>query len=122
MPGPFYKSGLPGMCASIREDFGGIRMGHHRKDLLQRLDYILGRLDLGLDHLQQYKPRLTERNIQKMKAQYGGLKKVLLEVDGAVDILIREPLILAILLSLLTLTIHPGHCPVPMCAIPIPCL
>ena len=32
------KSSLDEMCASMREDFGGIGIGHHRADLIQRLD------------------------------------------------------------------------------------
>jgi len=68
------------MCTSIREEFSGIRMGQHREDLLQQLDHILGQLDLGLCHLQQYKQSLNEASIQQMKEQYGELKRVLLEV------------------------------------------
>ena len=37
---------LDKMHASLREDFGGTGTGRHRQDLLRRLDYILGRLDL----------------------------------------------------------------------------
>ena len=33
------------MCILIRDDFGGIEMGHHRTDLIQRLDDVLGQLD-----------------------------------------------------------------------------
>ena len=98
----FDGSGLPGMCALIREDFGGIGMRSHQKELLERLDYILGQLDLGLDYLQQYKPSLTKSHVQKMKEQYGGLKKVLVEVDRTADILICEPSLLSISFSLLT--------------------
>ena len=41
------------VLASIREGFGGIEEGedHHRVDLIQRLDWILGQLGLGLKHL-----------------------------------------------------------------------
>ena len=91
------------MCTSIREDFGGIGMRCHRKDLLQRLNHILGQLDLGLYHLRKERPNLIQSDIQRMKGQYEELKKVLVEVDGAVDILIREPPISGTPFSLLTL-------------------
>jgi len=68
------------MCASIRQAFSGVGMGHHQKELLQKLDHILEQLDLGLDHLQQYKPSLMEQGVQLMKGQYGQLKEVLLEI------------------------------------------
>jgi len=82
----FLKKNLPHkrdtleMHASIRMTFGRVGMSHHRKDLLQQLDRILGQLDLGLDYLQQYKPSLKEDDVQLMKKQYGKLKDVLLEV------------------------------------------
>jgi hypothetical protein len=49
-----YDSGLDEMQASIREDFGGIGMGHHREDLIKRLDHVLGQLDLGLEYFKQH--------------------------------------------------------------------
>ena len=45
--GPPQDDGFDEMRASLREDFDGIGMGDHRADLIQRLDYILGRLDQG---------------------------------------------------------------------------
>jgi len=39
------------ICVSIREDFGGIGMVHHREDLMIRLDVILRRLDQRLGRL-----------------------------------------------------------------------
>ena len=73
-----HPKSLHEMCTSIREDFSGIGMEHHQKDLLQHLDHILGQLDLGLKHLQQHKPSLDEDDIQQMREQYGKLKEVLL--------------------------------------------
>ena len=70
---------LEDMCDSIRKDFGGIRVGDHREDLLRRLDYVLEQLDLGLDHLRQHEPSLSEHDIRRMKRGYGRLKEVLLE-------------------------------------------
>ena len=94
---------LEEMCASIREDFCGIWVGYHREDLLRRLDYILGQLNLGLDHLRQYEPSLDKAVVQGMKRGYGQLKGVLLEVDKeAIDALIRESLRSAIVFGLLT--------------------
>lgn len=81
---------LEEMCTSIREDFGGIEMGHHREDLLRRLDHVLERLDLGSVYLKAYVPHLNEVVVQEMKEQYAKLKEVLLEM-GAVDEPIREP-------------------------------
>jgi len=66
------------MCALIYEDFGGIGMGHHQADLIQRLDQILEQLDQGLEHLQQYNPSLDRDHVQLSKHQYGKLKEILL--------------------------------------------
>ena len=94
---------LEEMCASIREDVCGIWMGRHREDLLRRLDHILGQLDLGLETLRRHKPDLNEDDVERMKAEYGQLREVLLEVDGeATDMLIGEYLGLGILFGLLT--------------------
>ena len=78
------------MQMAIQEEFGGIGMGRYREDLVKRLDHILGQLDLGLEHLRQRKPRLSEFVFQTAKEQYGELKRVLLEVDEeAVNTLTR---------------------------------
>lgn len=83
--------GLDEMELSIREKFGGLAMVHHRHDLLRHLDQVLGRLDLGLEHLQKSKPSLGEHSIQQMKGQYGSLKDVLLEMNrGTMRALNRE--------------------------------
>jgi len=79
-----WPDGFSEMCTSIREDFGGIEMEHHREDLIERLDHVLGQLDRGLEYLQQHNPSLGERDIQRAKEQYGELKNVLLEVDREV--------------------------------------
>lgn len=76
-----YQEGLIEMCTSIREDFSGVGVGHHREGLLQRLDYVLEQLDLGSDYLRQYNPSLSKPSVWRMKQRYGELKKVLLEVD-----------------------------------------
>ena len=95
------------MDALIREDFSGIRMGYHRKDLLQHLDHVLEQLELGLEHLQHHDPSISEGDIQARQSQYRQLKEVLLEVDKeaidreATDLLIGKSSRLIILLDLL---------------------
>jgi len=66
---------------SIREDFGGTGMGHHRADLIQRLDHVFGQLDRGLEHLNQHNPDLNEDSVRCMRDQYGKLKDILLEMN-----------------------------------------
>jgi len=86
------SGGLTEMQVSIREDFSGIEMWRYRRDLVKRLDHILGQLDRGLDYLQQHKPSLDTHHISCAKTQYSELKGVLLEVDvGAMDGLSRKP-------------------------------
>ena len=79
------------MVISIREDFGGLGISHHREDLLERLDQVLAQLDRGSEHLKQQKPTIEEAGVQVAKGQYGALKKVLLEVGdrGAMETLTR---------------------------------
>jgi hypothetical protein len=69
------------ICASICKDFGGIGMGHHRADLIQRLDYVLGQLDRGLEHLTQHNPDLNRGVMWAMESDYGRIKKILLETN-----------------------------------------
>lgn len=81
-----HSDGLDEMYTSVREDFSGTWVGHHLEDLLQRLDRVLGQLELGFDHLRQHKPSLSVDDIRLMKEQYGKLREILLEVDGqAID-------------------------------------
>ena len=75
--------GFDEMRTSICEDFGGIQMMHHREDLIQRVDDVLGQLDLGFENLIQHNPNLQEGHLRLMKDQYGELKKALLEVNSA---------------------------------------
>jgi hypothetical protein len=57
---------------SIREEFGRIGMEHHRKDLVERLDHVLGQLDR----------RWVETPwVREAKAQYTRFKYLLLEAD-----------------------------------------
>ena len=66
---------------SIREDFCGIEMQHHREELVERLDYVLGQLDRGLDYFKRHQSWVGKGDIQAAKRKYRGLKVVLLEVD-----------------------------------------
>jgi len=92
-----YPDGLDEMCISIREDFCGIKVGHHRTDLIKHLDHILGQLDLGLV------PIGLIDDIQSMKVQYEQLKEALLEVDKKVtDVLVSESPRLITIIGLLT--------------------
>ena len=65
---------------SIRESFGGIEMGDHRADLVQRLDDILKQLDHGLEYFKQHDPEVEEIYLGERKGQYTRLKEVLLDV------------------------------------------
>ena len=98
-----YHKGHLQMCTLIREDFSGGWMGDYRKDLLEHLDYILGQLDMGLDHLQKHKPSLDMDDIEQMKEQYKKLKEAVLVEDHKVAIdLTCESSRLIIPLGLLT--------------------
>jgi len=79
--------------SSIHVDFGGAGMGHHRADLIKRLDDVLGQLDLGLSYLRQRNPDLREGDFRDMKHQYGQLRKTLLEVNIGAITRTSDPLI-----------------------------
>ena len=84
-----HPEGLTDMCASIRQEFSGIGMGGHRKELIERLEHILGRLDHGPGYPEHHRPR-TNDDLQRVRRQYQELKDVLLGVDEeAMEILIR---------------------------------
>ena len=110
-------SGLDEMCTSIREDFSGIGMRHHREELIRRLDHILEQSDEerrrfagfepssifmfldprlnpdGEQSLMEYWRQLRRGWLEAARektvmARYRKLKKVLLEVDrGATETL-----------------------------------
>ena len=77
-----YTDGFNKMCTLIREDFGGFEMGHHRTDLIQRLDHILGQLDRGLEYFQQHKPWFDEYDLQKRSNRYRKLRETLVEINS----------------------------------------
>ena len=66
--------------SSIKKDFCGVGMERHRRDLLERLDHILGRLDQRLEDCRQDKSSL-QRDLQVAKKKYTGFRAVLLAVD-----------------------------------------
>ena len=65
----------------IREDFGGIEMRDHRKDLIERVHHILGELDQGLAYLQLQWPDYSGCSVWQAKESYKKLEEVLQEVD-----------------------------------------
>lgn len=77
-----YAPALNEMVASIRKDFMGIEMRHHREHLIERLDHVLRQLSRGLGYLRQHKREIDEGQIRLAKEQYRRLKKVLLEING----------------------------------------
>ena len=77
-----YSDGFNKMCTLIREDFGGFEMGHHRTDLIQRLDHVLWQLDRGLEYFQQYKPWFNEYDLQKRRNRYRNLRETLVEINS----------------------------------------
>ena len=76
-----WSDGIDRMRTYIQDDFGGIGMGHHRADLIQRLDHVLGQLDLGLWRLGQHDPELGEVDLEVRTNQYRELRELLLEVN-----------------------------------------
>jgi len=88
------------MQALIREDFGGIGMGHHRVGLIQRLDRILWRLGLGFRYLQKRNPNLWRYELRAMKDQYRQLRNTLLETN--LDAISRTLYPVTLLPSILT--------------------
>ena len=77
----FRYSCLQEMVIAISEDFGGIGVWRHRKDLIERLDCILEQLDQGEEFLHQHNPSIIGGHAQMAKMGYGELKERLLEVD-----------------------------------------
>ena len=78
----FYSDDFDKICTLIRVDFGGIGMRHHRTDLVQRLDRVLGQLDRGLEYFQQYKLEFGEFHLQRGEYQYQEFRETLLEMNS----------------------------------------
>ena len=79
-----YSPGLREMKTTVREEFCGILMQHHREDLIIRLDYVLGQLDRGLEYFKQHNSKTHDAHIQYGKERYGELKELLVEMDKEV--------------------------------------
>ena len=73
--------GLEEMQMSIREDFGGIELKHHREDIMERLDYVLGQLERGTGYINEVRPAINVYDVHRAKTDYRTLKETLLEVD-----------------------------------------
>ena len=87
-----YENQFSEMEITIREEFCGIAMRVHRKELIERLDQIRVQLDRGLDHFKQYWPWIIELDLKEMKRDYGRLKMVLLEIGrDSARVLSRTP-------------------------------
>ena len=96
--------GFAAMCTSISEDFSGIGVESHRRELIEQLDHVLGQLDQGLEYLQQYSPDISGTDIQVTKERYGEFKKLLLELNReALGVLAGMPSRLINIFDLLTL-------------------
>lgn len=81
-----YPSGFIEMRILIGTHFSGAKRRRDRKDLIERLKYVLGQLDQGLKHLRPHKPDIGEdiqfaerqyKDIQLAKKQYEQLKELL---------------------------------------------
>ena len=78
-----HKGIAEDMENSIVEVFGGVGMEHHRRDLIEWLDHILGQLDRKLEGCCEKADRQSiERDLQESKERYENFKDVLLELDG----------------------------------------
>ena len=94
------------ICSSIHKDFSGIGMGSHRRDLIERLDHVLGELDQGLEYLQQHSPGIHGSSVDSSKDQYKEFKRLLLgqgQERETLGILTRTPFRIDHHLYLLTL-------------------
>lgn len=65
---------------SIKEDFGGDGMRGHRKDLIERLNQVLGQLDRRPGYFDQKKQGISEDGIEQAKEQYTRLRDALLRI------------------------------------------
>ena len=109
--------GCDEVCTSIREDFSGIGMGHHRADLIRRLDQVLGQLDRGLEYLVEQGFYLNESSLGERMGEYQKLRETLMEIDSGTPHLPFMPL------HVLTLTLmYTESRTTFMCALPLLCL
>ena len=131
------RDGFGEIRTSIRADLGGIGKWRHREVLIERLDHVLGQLDMGLAHLRTQNPELGKYHIQTAWHGYRVLKEVLLDMNReALEILTRTPFIQSLNFltpadvhrfpldvrlrtpSPVSLVAHPQHLPL---VLPTPC-
>lgn len=74
-----YTTGLDEIQLSIREHFGGIGSRSHRKDLIERLDHVLGKLEW--ENIVRHMPGINQYQLHRARMDYRTLKEVLLEVE-----------------------------------------
>ena len=83
----FRDGGFAEMQISVREDFGGIGMWHHREDMIKRLDQVLE----GVEQRVQPDESLEAlERIGRIAEGYGELRELLLEVDGRAEKLLTS--------------------------------
>ena len=68
------------MCEALSEEFcgGGNEMGEYRKDLLGRLNLVLGELGKGLEYLKVRHPDIQPDEFEVIRKRYRDLKRILL--------------------------------------------
>ena len=109
---PLRPDGFSEMRASMCEDFSGIGMGHHRRDLTRMLDRFLEQLDR-----EQGPPG------RRMRDQYCSLKEALVEAERkALDILTGKHSKIIAVFDILTQVMHTETHSMFVCAIPLMCL
>ena len=101
--------GFDNMRTSILVDFGGIEMGHHRGDLIQRLGHVLKQLDRGPEYLAQHNPGFDEDDVRRRKDQYRKLREILLGAN--IEAISRTPHVTIPTLRVLTLTLDTHRIP-----------
>ena len=69
------------METSIKEEFGGVGMWGHRKDLIERLNHISARLGRMSGHFGQEKPWIGEGVVEQAREQYMRLRDALVKID-----------------------------------------
>ena len=70
-----------GMCRTLVEVFrgGGDEVGEYRKDLLGRLNLVLGELGKGLGYLKVRHPDMQPDEFEVIRERYRGLKRILVQ-------------------------------------------
>ena len=77
-----HQEDFSAMRMAIKQEFKGVEMEGHRKDLITRLDHILQQLNRGLGYLRQHKLSIEQLDVQRAEAQYRRFRQDLLQMDG----------------------------------------